>query len=166
MTLALFLAIGFVQKTHAMDKGEEIASRAESYRGSDMWARYAEKYQDGKSEADRDPKGNPYIFRKNGWKCNLFVHDMLYRSGINPPLSPDGWPIRVAMRKRGSLDDKYKFEIVSRQQRGDIVSNGEHCGIAIDNGSGVMAAGRLSVDINPDIYKKYGPPTIRRYTGL
>lgn len=90
---------------------------------------------------------------------------MLYGSGINPPLSPDRWPIRAATRKRGSLGNKYKFETVSCQQRGDIVSNGEHCGIAIDNGSGVMAAGRFSVDIDPDIYEKYGPPTIRRYTG-
>lgn len=64
-TLALFLAVGSMQKTHAMDKGENIASRAESYRSEDIWAYYSEKYQDGKNKADKDPEENPYVFREN-----------------------------------------------------------------------------------------------------
>ena len=159
MTLALFLAIGFMQKTYAMDKGEEIASRAESYRGSDMWARYAEKYQDGKSEADRDPKGNPYIFRENSWKCNLFVHDMLYRSGINPPVTSGGWPITALDWTDENVPG---FRVESSQQRGDIISDGDHCGIAIDNGTTVIGAGEDTVNTQYPFYR-YGRPTIQRY---
>ena len=92
---------------------------------------------------------------------------MLYDSGITPPLTPDtlnekgGWPITAAMWTQ----DVNRFRQVDKQKRGDIVANGKHCGIAIDDDSNVVAAGQFTVNTDYKFYDGHCP-TIQRYEGF
>lgn len=52
--------------------------------------------------------------------------------------------------------------VVNSQQRGDVVSDGRHCGIAIDDGTTVIGAGERTVNTEYGFYDK-GRPTIQRY---
>ena len=52
--------------------------------------------------------------------------------------------------------------VVNSQQRGDVVSDGGHCGIAIDNSTTVIGAGRRTVNTGHRFYEN-GRPTIQRY---
>ena len=155
MTLALFLATGSMQKTHAMDKGEEIARRAEQElrENSKKWA----------WEVAKEQRGNINPFPKNSPKCNLFVYDMLLDSGINPPVTPNGSPATAAMWKVGSFREKGFKKIFGSQQRGDVVSDGTHCGIAIDDGTTVAGAGEDTVNTDYPFYRGKRP-TIQRYS--
>ena len=118
-----------------------------------------QKHQDGKNKDDRDPDKNPYVFREKSWKCNLFVHDVLHESGIKPPLTSGGWPITASMWKD---DDVPGFSKVDSQQKGDVVSDGVHCGIAIDSHQTVIGAGQETVNTKYPFYDGEHP-TIQRY---
>ena len=52
--------------------------------------------------------------------------------------------------------------VVNSQQRGDVVSDGGHCGIAIDDGTTVIRAGEHTVNTGYKFYEN-GRPTIQRY---
>lgn len=56
---------------HNMGKADDIAWEAKSNEGSTKWSQDAEAYQ----------RGNKKYFERGSWKCNLFVHDMLYDAG-------------------------------------------------------------------------------------
>ncbi|AWN81604.1 hypothetical protein [Candidatus Cardinium hertigii] len=72
---------------------------------------------------------------------------MLYNVGITPPLTSDGkWPITANMWT-GSVSGWTK---ASTQQKGDIVSDGNHCGIAVDS-TYTMAAGTNKIYMDQDI---------------
>ena len=114
-----------------MDKGKDIAREAEKNKGSTSWAYAVEAYQ----------RGNNKYFPKNSWKCNLFVHDMLYDAGVDPPpRTPGGWPATAAMWTHSIPG----FHKVNTQNEGDVVSNGKHCGIAVSS-SQVLAGNTDSV---------------------
>ena len=88
----------------------------------------------------------------------LFLHDMLCEAGIvDPPRTPGRWAATSAMWK------KYKqanFKIVHTQERGDVVSDGKHCGICIGGGRMISATdnkitiGTLSEPITVQRYNK------------
>lgn len=79
LTLALFLAMGSMQKTHAMDIGKDVAPRAEKKcKGghSVKWAYELEQYQSSGSENDKDPNENPSIVGHKSEEPNPLAHDM------------------------------------------------------------------------------------------
>lgn len=116
---------------------EAFAKQAEANLGSTAWSLSKPAVQ----------RGNGKRFGVNDWKCNLFVHDMIYDAGVDPPpRTPGDWPATAAMWNKGTIPGFKKLENDGKnsQQRGDIISDGEHCGIAVD-GSNTISASRLEV---------------------
>ena len=81
LTLALFLAMGSMQKTHAMDIGKDVAPRAEKKcKGHSVkWAYELAQYQSSESENDRDLNENPGIVDHKSEEPNPHAHDMTYK---------------------------------------------------------------------------------------
>lgn len=141
----LLLALNGCAKTayYPMGKGDDIASQAESNRGSTKWA------QDVKKTAN----DGSCTFQVGDPKCNLFVYDMLHNTGIAPPKTGI-WPITASMWTSSVPG----WSVVNTQQRGDVVSNGKHCGIATD-GTYTISAGTRKVYKDADI----SGGTVQRY---
>ena len=139
--VALLLCLTGCNKAAYLNMGKEddIAETAEKYIGSTDWARDGSKYPN-------DDKEKKFFYPKGSWKCNLFVNDVLYDSGIEPPKTNGGWPITASMWTRSVAG----WGTVSSQQRGDVVSDGSHCGIAISSAR-TVAAGENRVYEGSDI---------------
>lgn len=130
---------------------ESFARQAEANLGSTAWSKDRPAVQ----------RGNGKRFGVGDWKCNLFVHDMIYDAGVDsPPRTPGGWPATAAMWKNGTIPGFRRLENGggNSQQRGDIISDGEHCGIAVDS-SNTISALRLEVVKDGRLYGG----TIQRY---
>lgn len=138
-----------VKRGKNLHKLSALASEARSHMGRTDWAEKERK-------APNDPRIKKYVFIEGKPKCNLFVCDMLYNSGITPPLTSDGkWPIPA-------IDWTYAvtgWKKVNSMEAGDIVSNGSHVGIAQD-GTWTIAAGTHRVYRDNDI-----KGTIQRWEG-
>jgi hypothetical protein len=141
---------------YPMGKGDGIAQKALSYVGSTDWA-----YDQTKRPHDRRFE----VYKAGCWKCNVFVADVLHDVGITPPGTDDQeknvyatsgrWAIRA---KHWKNSDVPNFKKVSFMQKGDIVSDGVHCGIAI-NSTHTVAAGKTVVyegeDLCDGVIKRY-----------
>ncbi len=126
-----------------MGKSSDLADQAKEHWGKKDWAENVKKTaEDGSC-----------TFRPGDPKCNLFVYDMLYKAGISPPKTGI-WPITAEMWT-GSVSG---WTIVQSQREGDVVSNGRHCGVAVDQ-TFTIAAGTTSVYKDKDIQDG----TIQRY---
>jgi len=150
ITTILLLALGACSSLRYQVKPEEIAQQAEANEGSTEWAKDQEKKSPGVGK-----------FPKNSWKCNLFVYDMLYNAGANPPKTKDVkndcyWPL-TASGWTGSVSG---FTKVSTQERGDIVSSGSHVGVAI-GAKTIICAGEE--DVHRFTFKAGTSLTIQRY---
>jgi len=86
ITTILLLALSACSSLRYQVKPEEIAQQAEANEGSTAWAYEASKYPN-------DDTKKKYYYPKNCWKCNLFISDMLFDSGITPPKQSNGWPL-------------------------------------------------------------------------
>ena len=140
-------------------KGEEIAKHAKSCAKETS----PDKYKWAKAVAKQPEYYKFHNYPAGTWKCNLFIADMLDRAGIVPPgtndeksITSDGiWAIKANQWQ----SDVPGWRKVSFQQAGDVVSNGRHCGIAVDSSS-TIAAGEKKVYKDDDI-----SGTIQRYDG-
>ncbi|MBX9889905.1 MAG: hypothetical protein K2X94_01390 [Amoebophilaceae bacterium] len=141
--------------SYDMGKRDQLSDEAKAHRWETDWAKDVEK-------APNDPRIEEYVFAAGKPKCNLYICDMLYNVGITPPLTNDGksldsngkWPITASMWT-GFVPGWTK---VTTQKKGDIRSNGTHCGIAVDE-TYTMAAGSKQVYMDKDI----NDGTIQRY---
>ncbi|TDG94492.1 hypothetical protein [Cardinium endosymbiont of Culicoides punctatus] len=121
-------------KHNYMGKGEDIAQEAESNKGSTAWAYSTSKESSGVGK-----------FKENTWKCNLFIYDMLEAAGVSAPKNYDSkckcyWPITA-----GDWTDSVSgFKKVYSLQKGDIVSDGSHVGIAVSD-TRILAANKDNV---------------------
>ncbi|MBX9890137.1 MAG: hypothetical protein K2X94_02625 [Amoebophilaceae bacterium] len=147
-------------------KPEEFAKQAEANEGSTAWAYEASKYPN-------DDIKKKYYYPRNSWKCNLFINDILYDSGITPPKQSNGWPPYAKDWADASFyipnwEHKGEGSGVT-WERGDVIankigSNSGHCGIAISS-SKVMAAGEKKVHDGSDGDHELTGCSVRRYTG-
>ena len=110
-------------------KRKDIAGKATNCIGSKAWAKDVEKKSDDRK----------YTFKKGDWKCNLFVYDVLCGAGVSAP-SNKWHPFSAEQWRSKSHEDFSKLNSNETWQAGDIISNGIHCGVAV-NSSQVVAAG-------------------------
>jgi len=157
---------GGAQEETAADKRERVAEIALEMEGDTSYA-----YSEGKGR-----------FPEDSWKCNLFVHDVLERAGIAPPLQPGGpWPL-IANSWANPNYEVPGWIIVNDPMPGDVGaiprSGTGHVGIYIeDRGrlrSNVMAANRDGVGwsgshMRNDWFNSWanatGDTVYRRYVG-
>ncbi|MBX9890455.1 MAG: hypothetical protein K2X94_04250 [Amoebophilaceae bacterium] len=115
-----------------------------------------------------DDKDKEYYYPKNSWKCNLFINDVLYDSGITPPKQSNGWPPYAKDWANASfyIPDWEHKGTNETWKRGNIIAKkiGEasgHCGIAVSS-SQVVAAGEKNVSRGTHGLTGF---SVRRYTG-
>jgi len=148
-------------------KPEDIARQAEANEGSTAWATDVRAVQRGKDN---------HVYWPGQWKCNLFVHDMIFDAGGSPPLRAGDWPPYAKewanasfyipnWEHKGTNVTWERGDVIARQI-GDGTNQGAsgHCGIAISS-SKVMAAGAEKVHDGSDGDHKLAGCSVRRYTG-
>ncbi len=155
--IALLLATtACTQGGYLCVNGEDIATTAEKYEGSEDW-------KVNKRKGDFGP---------GTYKCNLFVYDVLKEAGATAPKQPSGlWPLTAedwANPTKSITDWCYmgKGSKVTRA-RGDVIAEKRHysnatghCGIAVSSSEVMGVQGDKVTKGDHDLKKG----AVRRYT--
>ena len=111
---------------------------------------------------DVEKKSNDgrFTFKEGDWKCNLFVYDVLCDAKATAPRN--SWhPFSASQWQNDAYANWSNLGTNETWKAGDIISNGYHCGVAV-NSSQVVAAGREVVSQGAH---DLSGGTVRRYTG-
>ena len=141
------------KEREAEKKRKEIVKNARNHVGKDDWAK--SKAKDG--------------FSENSWKCNLFAHDVIKESGIDPPRTAgygifhEKWPTSAQQwgDPKYSLED-WGWKVVDTPQPGDIISDGGHVAIVSGDRTSISAAETAVVE-NDWGFRDGQKIVIRRY---